>query len=186
MYSDLVVFDGEKFDLGYDNVYKVAYSKDLKRVKDEKLKIVECDEFNLHEVLKKKVADVVLLNEKSHKDHLHFRKTALNQVTAKLAKKNGIIIAFSLAKLFNATNKSQVMGRWMQSFRLCRKYGLKVIVASFALNKHGMRSPHDIIALLKVLGMTGKEAKQALNTAQDKVEEVPEISKGVKIVKDED
>lgn len=183
MYTDLVLFEGEKFDLGFKNAYKIKVAKDPKDLKKEKLKIIECDEFNLQQMLERKIADIIIVNEKGTKEHLHFRRTALNQVTCRLAKKNDTIIAFSFDNILNAKNKALVFGRLMQSFRLCRKYKLKVLFASFARDKFGMRSSHDLLALLQVLGMTGMEAKKAMGMAEEIINRVPEVAKGVKIVK---
>ncbi|MBU2589255.1 MAG: hypothetical protein KKA65_01235 [Nanoarchaeota archaeon] len=172
MYSDLVQFEGEKLELGFDNVYNA-----------KNLKIVECDEFTLQQTLENKKSEIIVIHEKSPKDHLHFRRTALNQVTCKLAKKNKIIIAFSFDKIINSRDKALVFGRLMQNFKLCRKYKVKVLFASFARNKYGMRSSHDLLSLLQVLGMTADEANKALSVVKEIVNKNPEVAKGVKIVK---
>ena len=40
----------------------------------------------------------------------------------------------------------------MQNIDLCRKYKVKMLIASFAKDPSGMKSPHDLISLFKVLG----------------------------------
>jgi len=172
MYGDIVLFEGEKFELGFSNIYNT-----------KTLKIIECDEFTLQNILEKKKVDIIVIHEKSSKDHLHFRKTALNQVSCKLAKKKDIVIGFSLDNILKSKTKALVFGRLMQNFKLCRKYKLKVLFASFAKDKYGMRSSHDLLALLQVLGMTNAEAKKALSITKEIVNKIPEVAKGVKVIK---
>ena len=40
---------------------------------------------------------------------------------------------------------------------LRRKYKVKTVIASFAQNPYGMRSPYDVISLFANLGMRQKE-----------------------------
>ena len=51
----------------------------------------------------------------------------------------------------------------MQNVRLCRKYKVRMVLASFAHDPWEMRSAYDLLAFGQVLGMTPKEATVALN-----------------------
>lgn len=65
-------------------------------------------------------------------DFIFHRNSGMNQVLAKIAKDKGITIAFSFSDWKKALNKASVLGRMQQNFRLCRKYKVKTLVASFA------------------------------------------------------
>ena len=49
----------------------------------------------------------------------------------------------------------------MQNIRLCRKYNVRMFAGSFATKPTDMRSPHDVAALLRVLGMNADQAKDS-------------------------
>ncbi len=48
----------------------------------------------------------------------------------------------------------------MQNIRLCRKYKVNIVFATFAKNKWELRSKSDLESFAKVLGMNGKESKE--------------------------
>ena len=54
------------------------------------------------------------------------------------------------------------MGRAMQDIRLCKKYHVNVAIFTLAKNKYSMRAMEDMKSLCRVLGMDGKEAKNAI------------------------
>ena len=87
------------------------------------------------------------------RDSFHYRKTAFNQVHAKLARENSIKIVFSFAKLIDADlrGKQRILGRMMQNALVARKY--KVAIASFTLTKdpERMRSRVILDAFLHIL-----------------------------------
>ena len=83
------------------------------------------------------------------KDHLHYRRSGLNQVLCKIAHDNEKMIAFSFRSLLNSKNKALLLGRVMQNIRFCRKYKVKTLLASFAKNEFEVRN--DLVALERVL-----------------------------------
>ena len=56
----------------------------------------------------------------------------------------------------------------MQNIRLCRKYKVKMVLASFATDKFEMRDARDLISFGVCLGMNPGEAKKALNFSKRK------------------
>ncbi len=145
---------GEK--LGFSNVID---SKDIK------VKIGSTDLQN-----RKHLSDAnndVLMNPEleNDRDKVHFRKSGLNQVLAKLAKENdvGIGFGFSFILNLNGVERARMIGRMRQNVRICRKFGTKMIVCSYAENIKEMREAKDLLAFAKVIGMTPGEAKEALN-----------------------
>ena len=151
--ADIVKFQGEMFNLGSE----ILFSKDFKIVEGG------TEEKN-RKAVEDKSTDILLSPERySQNDKLSSRNSGLNQVLCQLAHDNKIAIGFSFAELLNSKEKSKVIGRWAQNIRLCRKYKVKMVLASFANNKWEMRSPKDLFSLAITLGMTGKEANEALN-----------------------
>jgi len=76
-----------------------------------------------------------------------------------LANKNEVAVGVSL----NSLNGPVMIGRIKQNIKLCRKYKVKMLFFTFAQNKYEMKGAQDLLSLLRVLGMTGKEARDALS-----------------------
>lgn len=133
---------------------ELGYSK-LVNVKE--LKIGNFNDFN-----NKNIDIITGLEILELSDSLHQRNSGFNQTLAKLAKKNNIAIAFNFNDISDSKNKPQTMGRISQNIKLCRKYKVKMKIASFAKTKYQMRNPKDLISLFLLLGMTPKEAKDSL------------------------
>lgn len=132
---------------------ELGYSK-LTNIKE--LKIGNSNDFN-----NKKVDIITGLEKLEKSDSLHQRNSGFNQTLAKLSKKNKITIAFNFNDIIESKNKAQIIGRMTQNIKLCRKYKVKMIIASFAKNKYQMRNPKDLMSLFILIGMTPKEAQNA-------------------------
>ena len=78
-----------------------------------------------------------------------------------IMKKNKTSLALSFNQILKARPKrrAEIMGRMAQNIMLCRKYKVKVIITSFATDPYEMRSPHDLMALGRMLGMDTKQVK---------------------------
>jgi hypothetical protein len=98
------------------------------------------------------------------KDGLHARNSGLNQVLAAIAKRKGVAIGIALSWLLAETGaeRARLLGRISQNILICRKSGARMALASGACTPDGMRSPHDLMALGRVLGMTPEESKASL------------------------
>ncbi len=101
------------------------------------------------------------LETSERKDAHHFRSSGLNHITCKLAGKTRIGLSLSLMHLARRAHKPEIVGRIIQNIRLCRKYNVRMVAGSFATEPIDMRSPHDVAALLRVLGMNADQAKDA-------------------------
>ena len=100
-----------------------------------------------------KVSIVVGLENAREKDSLHYRKSGLDNVLCSLANKNGISVGFSFYEVLHAKDKGKVIGRMMQNAKLCKKYKVNVVVASFAKDKHDMRLRKDLEAFGRLMGI---------------------------------
>ena len=149
---DIVNFYGEMFKLGYSKIYhagqfNIAYGdkNNRKLVEDKKL-------------------DILLSPERETRSgNLIVIDSGLNQVICNIARKNNVTIGISFIDILKSKNRPILLARIMQNIRLCRKYRVKMVMASFATNKYEMRDARDLYNLCLVLGMNEREAKEALN-----------------------
>ena len=143
----------------------IADSKNISKAKKlAKLVIYKSTGNDRHAIEKSKANVVFDLETIATKDSMHHRNSGLNQVLCKLANKNNIMIGFSFSTILNTDGKlrSQILGRIMQNIRLCRKYNVKTIIASFAEKPYDLRSCYDLKGVFISLGMHPKEAKDSL------------------------
>ena len=152
---DIIQFQGTPLEnLGFRRVFNIKQWKI----------VVGTSEGICRKAVESKSTDMLLAPEKSSvKDYMHQRGSGLNQVLCALAAKNKVAMGFSFVELLNTQKQARVLGRMRQNVRLCRKYKVKMVLASFAKNKWEMRSASDLQSFGKVLGMTAKEVKQAMN-----------------------
>lgn len=110
----------------------------------------EDDELN-RKVLEKLKIDICLLNQQQRKDFLKQRNSGLNQVLAKIAKKNKIIIGINLDEIILAKglDKSKILARVKQNITLCNKNKVNMIFIS----KTFKRDKYSLVALGATLGM---------------------------------
>ncbi|QQG38683.1 MAG: hypothetical protein HYS32_03710 [Candidatus Woesearchaeota archaeon] len=131
----------------------------------------------------KKTEIITNLENHEKKDYLNQKNSGLDQVLCKLAKKNKIAIAFNLPLILK--NQPEILGRIKQNIKLCRKYKIPMVLVSFAKDYLDMRNPTDLISLGISLGMTQKEAKEAVSI---NIEEILErknkniITEGIEII----
>lgn len=149
---DIVDFDGEMFPLGFTKIYhkrdfNIAIAGDNVRrlVEDRNIDIL----FNIESVNKER--------------NLVTRNSGLNDAICKLASKHNVAIGFSISNLLNNKIRTNIIANISQNIRLCRKYKVRMVIASLAKNKYEMRHARDIMNFGIALGMTDKEAKDALN-----------------------
>ncbi|MBU2638362.1 MAG: hypothetical protein KJ955_05285 [Nanoarchaeota archaeon] len=171
MAADIVLFDGTKFNLGFDLIMNASAKNELK--------IIECSEEDIRTAVEAKKADIILVSEKTMQDSMHYRKTALDNVICTLANKKNIAFAFSFSAILNAKNRAVVMGKVMQNIRICRKYKARMLFASFAKSKYEMRGKSELQAFARVLGMTAAEA--GMNTIEDLIS-LKKKGSGVRVI----
>lgn len=195
MFADLVLCKEYFSDLGFNRILNVNLidfntKRDLRKNLDKEhgLRIVIGSKNNRIAVETKKI-DILLSPEKGvKKDSLHHRNSGLNHVVCKLAQKNSIAIGFNFNDVLisNGLKRAGILGRMMQNVKLCRKYKLRMVLGSFALNTWQMRSKNDLISFGITLRMHPEEAQKSLQSVNKILEEKKEreyiITEGVKIV----
>jgi len=143
----------------------IADSKNISNAKKlAKIVIYKSIGNDRHTIEKTKPSIIFGLETIAARDSMHHRNSGLNHVLCKLANKNNIMIGFSFSDILNTNGitRSQILGRIMQNIRLCRKYKVKTIVASFAENPYELRPYHDLKSVFICLGMHPEEAKNSL------------------------
>ena len=142
----------------------IADSKNISKAKNlTKFVIYKSTGNDRHAIEKSRPNVVFGLETIASRDSMHSRNSGLNQILCKLANKNNIIIGFSFSSLLNTDGKlrSQILGRLMQNIRLCRKYKVKTVIASFAEKPYDMRPCPDLKSALISLGMHPTEASDS-------------------------
>ena len=143
----------------------IADSKNISKAKKlAKIVIYKSIGNDRHAIEKSKANVVFDLETIATKDLMHHRNSGLNQILCKLANKNNVMIGFSFSTILNEERmiRSQILGRLMQNIRLCRKYKVKTVIASFAEKPYDLRSCYDLKSVFISLGMHPEEAKDSL------------------------
>ena len=99
----------------------------------------------------KKTSILVDPHNNNERDYMHSRRSGLNQVHCKLAKKNNIAIGISFASIKNSKNIPLTLGKIAQNLRLCKKYKVPIILASFATKKEEVVDLNNFKGLIKSL-----------------------------------
>lgn len=152
--------------LGFE---KILFNEDIKS-----LNIVKGGDYNKNRKSLETRNTDILLNPESTK-----KSSDINHILCKLAKKNDIIIAFSLNKL-----NDNILQKLLKDIKLFRKYKVKCAIATFAKDKYDLKNAQDIISLCKILGMTPKEAQDSLIHIYNKYKEKTDKTiqrKGIRI-----
>ncbi len=102
---------------------------------------------------KKSVSAVTHLATATGRDHTHYRRGNVNQVTAKLAAENKVdyIVDFSRILALEGRARELLLGRIKQNIKIFKKYKVPVSVASFARNEYELRNLKDLEAFGRVL-----------------------------------
>ncbi|MBU4308636.1 MAG: hypothetical protein KJ566_02485 [Nanoarchaeota archaeon] len=124
--------------------------EEIKKNKDKKrIFTSEDDELN-RKVLEKLEINILLLNQKNRKDFAKQRNSGLNQVLAKIAKKNKIQIGINIDELISSQGKTkaQILARIQQNIKLCNKNKIQMQFIS-----KSKQTPNSLKALGSTLGM---------------------------------
>ncbi|MGD9276746.1 MAG: hypothetical protein PVJ67_06260 [Candidatus Pacearchaeota archaeon] len=109
------------------------------------------DELN-RKILEKEKIDILLISLLNRQDFSKQRNSGFNQVLAKIAKKQNIVIGINLEEVINSNEneKAKILARIKQNIKLCNKNKLKMKFISPTKIK---RNIYDLKSLGLVLGM---------------------------------
>ncbi len=142
-------------------IYEDNFDKARKQIQENAgRKIIfssDDDELN-RKILEKEKIDILLLNQTGRKDSHKQRTSGFNQIMAKLAKKNDVIIGINLDELIKSSEKEKaaILARIRQNVKLCNKNRLKMKF----IYKNQKRNIRDLKALGLVLGMPTNMTKE--------------------------
>ena len=131
-----------------------TFEKSRKLIKENHGKEIvftsEDDELN-RKILEKEKITFLLLNQKNRKDFAKQRNSGLNQVLAKIAKKNNVSIGINLEEIIQSKpkEKAQILSRIIQNIKLCNKYKIqmKFFSRNQFLKNHGSKAFGSILGM---------------------------------------
>ncbi len=134
------------------NSFLSKSGKSLKKIRKHKgLKIyMSVDEKTDRWVFEKINIDFIFGMELIHpRDHLHYKRSGLNQVSCKLLKEKNISVLFP----FYLMSHRKILGRMIQNIKFCNKYKIDIAFPSFAFNKYEIKSINDVNSLCNILNV---------------------------------
>ncbi len=174
MAVDILLFDGKGKHLGFEGIYTTEVivgktNEELrKKIRKSSHPVIVLGDPRLNRfILTSQKVDLLLdPHTGAGGDFLNQRNSGLNQVLAKMAHDNHTAIGFSFSNLLHSQERITAMGRIMQNIKLCRKYKVKMVFASFAKNEMEQRSVQDLKSLARCLGMNPLETKDSFKHAE--------------------
>ena len=142
-------------------VKESSKNKLLNKIKEAKKKVlfIPSSEELLRFALEKTAVNFILGTEKINpKDSVHFLRGGLDQITCKIAAAKDKTICFSLSDVMQEKNPARLLARMGANLRLCKKFGVKVLVGNFSVSEAEIRSAKDLLAFSRVLAKKKKLA----------------------------
>ncbi|MFZ0010897.1 MAG: RNase P subunit p30 family protein [Halobacteriota archaeon] len=99
------------------------------------------------------------------------KRGGLNQVTAKIAEKNGVALGLSFGYFWKTREieRSRALALQHQNVALCQKFGVPIVITSDAYSHFDLRAPRQLKALARLLPLEDKEATDALSSAPQNI-----------------
>lgn len=99
------------------------------------------------------------------------KDSGLDHICVKAAAENNVAIEINFREVLESykKNKVYVMSAINKNIKLCKKYGARMITASSAMNKWGMRSGRELAAVANVLGLDLGEAIDTTSTIPEEI-----------------
>ncbi len=140
----------DNFFLIKENTF-VKAREEIKKNRNKTIIFSSSDDELNRKILEKEKIDILLLNQSGRKDSMKQRNSGFNQVLAKIAKKNNVVVGINFDEIIESRgkNKAEIFGRIIQNIKLCNKNKLKM---KFICLKNE-RDVYDLKSLGLVLGM---------------------------------
>ncbi len=133
-------------------------------------------------LLESGTADAVFYLENSkRKDSMHYSLSGLNQVLCAHAREKGVQIGLALQPLLRSQGKhrAQLLGRYSQNIRFCRKLKTGMTVASLATSPWELWARGEIRSLLISIGASPGQANAILAATAERISRVADSHKGI-------
>jgi len=129
--------------------------KEIKKlIKEGKKVVVEAGDDNFNrKIFESKEVDMVTGLEFNKKDKLKQRNSGMNEIIAKLAKKNKIDIGIDISRInkLSPFEKTRILGRIKQNIKLSKKNDVKILVIG--------ADSRESMSFIKILGGDTKRVK---------------------------
>lgn len=99
----------------------------------------------------KKINYLINAEIDSKKDFLYQRRAGLDDVMCRTAKEKNKIVVFNVGLISGKEADNILYARMMQNAKMCRKYKVKTLVATFARSPLYMRAPKDLDGTARIL-----------------------------------
>lgn len=108
----------------------------------------------------------------------------LNHVMMKLAKRNNVAVEINYREILTASEKtrSKILANMRNNVKLAKKYGVPIILCSGAISHYELRDPLCMASTATQLGLTLKEAKDAVSKVPSSIVKKSKTRKGKKWV----
>ncbi len=153
MFEDIVLFKEKGFALGFSKINHIDINSC--RGVQRTAFLTRAGSLNF----KRRDIDIALLQYSGDRS----KAQMLNIPLCRHLNKENIMVAFSLSEIINTKERWITMSKMMQDIRMCRKYKIKMLFASFARTPEEQAGAYEIYSLARVLGMMPGEAKTALS-----------------------
>ncbi len=137
-------------------IKELNFEKARKSIRESQDKTIifssDDDEFN-RKILEKEKINILLINLSGKKDFQKQRDSGFNQVLAKIAQKNNVVIGINFDEIIESgeIEKPKIFARIQQNVKLCNKNKLKM---KFIIQApKNQRDIYDLKSLGLVLGM---------------------------------
>jgi ribonuclease P/MRP protein subunit RPP1 len=93
------------------------------------------------------------------------KRNGLNQITAKLAKKNGVALGLCLDYFWKTEEleRSRLLSFQRKNVVLCRKFGVRVVLTSNAYSHFDLRVPRQLKSLARLVQLSDEDSEIALS-----------------------
>jgi len=107
---------------------------------------------NMQTIENKDITHIYDLESFEENDNHHYRRSGMNQTTAKKIKEQDKTIIINIEKIITNKEPQKLIGRVQQNLELARKYKLKIAIASMATKPENLRPEKEMQALIKTIG----------------------------------
>ncbi len=99
------------------------------------------------------------------------RDSGLDHICVKAAQENNVAIEINFREILESYKKKRVniLSSIKRNVKLCNKYGARIVTTSGALTKWQLRSPRELAAFAKILGMDLGDAITTTTTVPEEM-----------------
>lgn len=148
---------------------EVKHVKDMKELSKAKALIV-LGTSNERKLIEGPIDGVTQLEQNAKKDHLHFRKAGLDQVTGKILGKDRKALILSYSDVRKSKEPGKLLGRMMQNARIAKKYKIPVIPCTYATSEEELLEQEDLHAFFRAMGVDAQALQDGKKGAEEWLE----------------